>query len=206
MSCFKLIGAGLSMAVVFAVGSSCSNRPPPIVHPHIDAEAAGQRAIEMYDTNKDGKLSGEELDQCPGLKAAMGSVGGGGGITAEAITARIAEWQRSRIGRIPAGCRVLHNGVPLKDADVKLVPEEFLGEGMKVAVATGKTDEGGSAELSVPTSGERTDPEGMPPGFYRVEITKTGLEIPAKYNTQTVLGTEIAYDKMLIPIEFDLKF
>lgn len=46
----------------------------------------------------------------------------------------------------------------------------------------------------------------MPPGFYRVEITKDGLNIPAKYNTETILGTEISYETMLQPIEFDLKF
>ena len=31
------------------------------------------------------------------------------------------------------------------------------------------------------------------PGFYRVEITK-GNEIPAKYNTETILGQEVAAD------------
>ncbi len=206
MSHFKLIGAGLVAAVVVVVNSSCSNHPPAIHAPSIDAEAAGERAIEMYDTNKDGKLSDEELDKCPGLKAAAGKVGGTQGVTAEGITARIEEWQRTKIGRVPAGCRVLHNGVPLKDAEVRLVPEEFLGEGMKVAVATGKTDEGGSAMVSVPTSGARTDPEGLPPGFYRVEITKAGLDIPAKYNTETVLGTEISQETILQPIQFDLKF
>ena len=32
---------------------------------------------------------------------------------------------------------------------------------------------------------------GLSPGFYRVEITKEGDNIPAKYNTATTLGLEI---------------
>jgi hypothetical protein len=161
----------------------------------------------MYDANKDGKLDGEELEKCPGLKAALATVGGGSdGITAEAISARIRAWQESKIGRIPIGCMVLHNGKPLADAEVKFVPEEFLGESMKAAVATGKTDANGSTPLSIPTSGDQFDPEGVPPGFYRVQITKDGLDIPAKYNTETILGQEVAYELMLVPIRFDLKF
>jgi hypothetical protein len=197
------IVCGLALAGVLAVAGSCSRRPPRIYAPTIDAAAAGARAMEMYDANKDGKLSGEELDKCPGLKAGMG----GGEVTAEAITARILAWQRSRLGRLPIGCTVLHNGQPLEGAEVKFVPEEFLGEAMQQsAVATGKTDQNGATPLSVGVSGKQFDPEGVPPGLYRVEITKPGLDIPAKYNTQTVLGHEVSYETMIHPIIFDLKF
>ena len=34
--------------------------------------------------------------------------------------------------------------------------------------------------------------QGLSPGFYRVEITKDGEKIPAKYNTETTLGAEVA--------------
>ena len=85
------------------------------------------------------------------------------------------------------------------------MPEEFLGPNMKVA--TGKTDQNGTANISIPTSGQRYDPPGVPQGFYRVEITKAGLNIPAKYNTETVLGHEVVYgQEMFEPIRFDLKF
>jgi hypothetical protein len=43
-----------------------------------------------------------------------------------------------------------------------------------------------------------------------VEITKAGLAIPAKYNTQTILGQEVALDaaafRFQTGINFDLKF
>ncbi|MCA9269532.1 MAG: hypothetical protein KDA41_13720, partial [Planctomycetales bacterium] len=35
---------------------------------------------------------------------------------------------------------------------------------------------------------------GMQSGFYKVEITHPTTKIPAKYNTETVLGHEVAAD------------
>ena len=60
-------------------------RIPRLFPPAIDAKAAGAKAIKLYDANNDGKLSGEELDKCPGLKAAIDQVdpSGKGEITAD---------------------------------------------------------------------------------------------------------------------------
>ncbi len=176
----------------------------------IDAKAAGEKAIEMFDTDKDGKLSGKELDKCPGLKAAIDNIdpSGKGEITAEMIAARIKAWQRSRLGRMSLSCTVLHKGKPLAGAEVKFVPEKFLGVSGDKWIATGKTDENGLAMLSVPTSGEREDPPGVPAGFYRVEITKPGENIPAKYNADTVFGQEVAVDAagIMEGIKFDMDY
>jgi len=162
----------------------------------------------MYDANKDGKISGAELDKCPALKAAMAQIDttGDGAITAAKITARIRAWQESKLGRMSLSCTVQHNGQPLSGAEVKFVPEKFLGENMRPA--SGKTDQYGMAMLSVPTSGARDDPPGVAPGLYRVEITKPGANIPAKYNTETTLGQEVALDAkgMQEGIKFNLKY
>ena len=147
----------------------------------------------MYDTNNDGKLSGEELDKCPGLKAAAARLDPEGkGVTAAMIAARINAWQKMKIGRMTAVFIVFHNGKPLAGANVKLVPEAFFNGAMQTA--TGKTAPTGLVGPSIPTSGKRYDPSGVPPGFYRIEITKPGLDIPAKYNTATILGVEVAAD------------
>jgi hypothetical protein len=201
----SMIGYGLLLAGL-AVGMGCPQRAPRISPPSINASRAGAQAIELFDADKDGKLRGEELNKCPGLKAGLARLDPGGqGVTADAITARIQEWQKTKIARINVGCMVSYNGKPLEGAEVKFVPETFLGPNMKVA--TGTTVQGGLASISVPTSGDQFDPPGVPPGFYRVEITKAGLEIPAKYNTATVLGREVAYGpQMMEPIRFDLKF
>jgi hypothetical protein len=150
--------------------------------------------MEIYDTDKDGKLSREELDRSPALKAALDRIdtSGEGTITAAKITARIRAWQASKLGRTSLVCAVLRSGRPLANVEVKFVPEKFLGENMPTAL--GKTDSNGVAMISVPTSGKQDDSPGLPPGLYLVEITKAGDNIPAKYNTHTIFGQEVAGD------------
>lgn len=189
--------------------------PRRVYPPGINAVAAGKRAIEMFDTDKDGKLSGKELDECPGLKSACTPTATGGPstvdpagtgeITAQMITDRIKQWQASRLGRMSLRCMVKHGGEPLEGADVKFVPEKFLGPNIKTA--TGKTDQNGVAMLSIPTESEG-GPPGVPPGFYRVEITKAGTKIPAKYNQKTIFGQEVAIDAEGVRngINFDLDY
>jgi len=176
----------------------------------MDAVAVGAEAIKQFDANHDGKLSGKELEKCPGLKAAIAQIdrSGKGEITAKKIAARIKAWQDSKLGRMSLGCAVMHNGEPLEGAEVKFVPEKFLGKNVKTA--KGKTDANGMAMLSVPTraTGGLREPPGVAPGFYRVEITKAGEKIPAKYNTETIFGQEVAMDAKGIQegIKFDLKY
>lgn len=205
MSSRSFVGCVFAAGLLFALG--CSGKPARLYPPSIDASAAGTQAIEMYDTNKDGKISGDELNKCGALKAALAQIDTSGekAITAAMITARIKVWQNSKLGRMSLSCTVLHNGRPLPGADVKFVPEKFLGENVKEAV--GKTDQNGVAMISVPTSG-RTDPPGVAPGLYRVEITKAGENIPAKYNTDTTLGQEVALDAAGIRegIKFNLQY
>ncbi|MFZ1932565.1 MAG: hypothetical protein WCB27_11855 [Thermoguttaceae bacterium] len=182
-------------------------------HPYalrIDAEAAGRAAIAEYDTNGDGRISGAELDNCPGVKAAINQIdpSGNGDVTSDKITARIKVWQDSKLGRMAVQRRVVHNGRPVPNAEVKFVPEKFLGP--IVPTASGTTDKKGVAIMSYSRSGR--EPPGVVPGFYRIEITKRGANIPAEYNTKTTLGLEIAVDADWIkkfggkPIEFDLKY
>jgi hypothetical protein len=204
---YRIMGGYLLVLAMLAVSVGCPHTPARIYPPSINASAAGAKAIEMYDANKDGKLSGAELDKCPGLKAAVSKVDPGNeGVTADAITNRIKAWQNSRLGRMSLACTVTRNGKGFEGAEVKFVPEKFLGDSM--IVATGKTDQNGMVMISVPPSGQREDPPGVPPGFYRVEIPKPGLNVPPKYNTETTLGQEVANDAVGIMegIRFDLKF
>jgi hypothetical protein len=181
------------VALSLIAASGCSRGPGRLLPPPINASSAGSEAVAMYDANKDGKISGAELDKCPALKTAMAQIDktGEGAITADMITKRIENWQKSKLGRISLSCTVLHNGRPLPNAEVQFVPEKFLGGNIKTAY--GKTDQNGVAMISVETT-DRSDPSGAPPGLYRVEITKTGEDIPAKYNTATILGQEVALD------------
>jgi hypothetical protein len=67
----------------------------------------------------------------------------------------------------------------------------------------------GMAMISLPVeTGPDALPPGMPPGMYRVEITKPGDNIPAKYNKETELGQEVSLDNIDIQmgIKFPLKY
>ena len=201
----QLIRQGLSLCVLLLVPALVCGQDAPrrlnrelcrIAPAQIDAKAAGEKAIEMFDTDKDGKLSGKELDKCPGLKAAIDKIdpSGKGEITAEMIAARIEAWQRSRLARMSLSCKVLHKGQPLAGAEVKFVPEKFLGLDDDKWIATGKTDRQrpGDAQRSDQRRTERSARSS--PGFYRVEITKPGENIPAMYNADTIFGQEVAID------------
>jgi len=193
-------------AVSLLIQSGCIRSPSRIVPPSIDADAAGQEAIKMYDTNKDGKISGAEFDKVPSLKQLLPGVKSlrDKGVTAADITARLKAWQATRVGRIGSvNCHITRNGKPLAGAEVKFVPEKFLGTNMPVC--TGTTGLDGYASMSAPVSGP-DDVPGVPPGFYRVEVTKPGENIPAKFNTQTIFGDEVAPDIMrMTGYDFDLK-
>jgi hypothetical protein len=204
--------AFILVAMAFAVLIGCPRRVPYNggLRSHLDFKGIARRAIAQFDTNRDGVIQGAELDKCPELKAALDRLdpNGRGAVTAEMIAARIEAWDKSRLGRMFLECSVTHNGKPLEGALVKFVPEAFLGFDDPRWTASGKTDKDGRARISVPVSGDREDPPGVPPGFYRAEITKPRDKIPAKYNTQTILGQEVAIDAKGIEesIKFDLDY
>ncbi len=187
---YRSVAGALFLGLVV---SGCSNTPPR-VHPLPISSSAGADAVAQYDVDKDGRISGDELEKCAALKAAIQQIDadGDGAITAVEITDRIGAWQKSKLGRMPVSCTVLRNGRPLVDADVKFVPEKFLGDEMKVA--QGKTSQNGVAMISFEIVDPAKDRPGVSPGLYRIEITKEGESIPAKYNTETTLGQEVAND------------
>ncbi|MFW5692990.1 MAG: hypothetical protein ACOCWL_02120, partial [Thermoguttaceae bacterium] len=189
---------------VFAAG--CSRRPPRVHPPSIDAGSAGRDAMSQYDSDGDGKVSGAELDQAPSLKAALERLDtdGDGAVSASEVAARVRAWQESKVGRMTAVITVLAGGRPLEGATVTLDPEDFLGS--NIQPATGTTDASGMAMPSIEVEGD--DPPGIAPGFYLVRITKDGMNIPPMYNTETVLGLELAQDVAELDegISFDLRW
>ena len=89
------------------------------------------------------------------------------------------------------GTEVTLDGKTLAGATVTYVPEEFRGE--DVEETSGVTDESGSAY----PQGQDAKYPGLYAGVYRIRISKIvdGAEtIPARYNAETILGKEIAFD------------
>jgi len=193
------------VGLVMLLATGCSRRPSRVYPPSIDPGSAGREAMQQYDTDNDGKVSGEELEKAPSLKAGLDRLDsdGDGAVSASEVAARVRAWQDSKVGRMSVVVTVLANGQPLEGATVTLDPEPFLGS--NIQPATGTTDAGGLVMPTIETSGD--EPPGVAPGFYLVRITKEGMDIPPAYNTETVLGLELAQDAAELEegIVFDLR-
>ena len=100
-------------------------------------------------------------------------------------------------GRIRVLCRVMkatRGGLrkPLANAEVKFVPEDFLGPGVASGHGHDRHDRDGP-DLAAEAR-RRPDGAGMSLGLLSVEITKGRLDSAVEYNTETILGQEVAAD------------
>jgi hypothetical protein len=158
---------------------------------HYSPDEAAKQIMADYDTNRDGFLDAKELERCPSLKHSLEFIDQNGDkrLSAEEIAARIQIYADSQVAIKATGCHVTLDGKPLQGATVTYVPEKFMGPSLRRA--SGVSDQNGSVNLKV--DGENLP--GVQPGFYRVEISKknaSGQEsIPARYNQDTTLGTEV---------------
>lgn len=181
----------LAAACFLLFAGGCGHAVPRLEPPPIDATHAGREAIAEYDTNDDGAISGDELDRCPALKAALKKFDHGTGkITAADISERIEKWQQGRVCMSPMAVQLTLDGKPLDGATVTAEPERFLGPG--VPPASGVSNAQGTAWLQV-----APNKPGLFYGLYKLRVSKTvdGHEtIPARYDAHTELGFEKAPD------------
>jgi hypothetical protein len=153
---------------------------------------AADQALGEYDANKDGALDAKELEACPGMLAALKRIDkdGDGRLTADEIADRLTMFQGQGM-QADAAVEVTLDGRPLNGATVTLVPETFMGPGVKPASTV--TDEMGTGYFKT----EGSEYVQVALGYYRVQVSKKvqGKEVvPAKYNTKTVLGQEVSPD------------
>lgn len=195
----QFIAATAVAALCALTFCSCSFGPRAVRQPGIDASAAGSKALEIYDKNGDGIISGDELEHAPALKAALARLDTNGdkGVSADEIAERVNAWKAMKTGMTSVRCHVTLDGQPLAGAQVLLEPEPFLGDEIKRASSS--TNQFGDV-VPVIAKEDRADPTmpgGVHFGLYKVRISKqvNGKEtIPARYNTQTTIGQEVSYD------------
>ena len=177
----------------------------PTLHPpkYKPAKVAAA-AMKQYDLDSNGTIDRKELDVSPTLSAAMDRIDGdeNGQLTEEEIATFVQEkWLGEKAGGIRVKCVVKMDGRDLPNAKVVFEPDAFIGD--LVGSATGKTMGDGFTTLSDPT----IEQGGVRPGLYLVRITTEDGKVPAKYNTETTLGVEVAKKASYMPGEvvFELK-
>jgi EF hand len=173
------------------LASGCSGGGDQKV-PKISPRDAANQAMADYDANKDGALDAKELEACPAMLGALKRLDkdGDGRVTADEIADRL-NFFRDQGALSDVGVEVMLDGRPVEGATVTLVPEKFMGSSAKSASTV--TDEVGTGYFKI----EGSEYVQVPLGYYRVQVSKNaqGREvIPAKYNTQTVLGYEVSPD------------
>ena len=188
------IGAALLMAFV-----GCSSGPAGIPKPSVDSQGASLQAFELYDADGDGFLAGEELIKAAGINAGLKKVDadGDGKVSPAELAARMESWNASRYSILPISCGVRLDGTLLEGATVVFEPEPFLKDVLREG--QGVVNASGSAAVSIPKENRLVadSPPGLQFGYYIVRISKqeNGKElVPAKYNTESILGQEIASD------------
>ncbi|TWU22564.1 hypothetical protein [Bythopirellula polymerisocia] len=189
-------GCFVMMAVLGGCSGGVASR---VTAPGYSPQQAASKAIEVYDTDKDGFVAGSELDNAPGLKAALKNLetDGDGKVSESEVAERVQAWENQGVGIMQFSCDVVLDGRGLEGATVTFEPDVFL-EGV-VEAGSATTDGFGSASPRIPKENRRspTDPPGMQLGIYKVRISKIvgGKEIiPPQYNSETTLGQEVAKD------------
>jgi hypothetical protein len=178
----------LTLASLSTIG--CSGRPGRVEAPEVDADAAADAAMSEFDKNTDGQLSADELKAAPGLAAAVPNYDAdkNGSLSRDEVAAGIRTFSEGQVGAAGMSYVVQLDGRPVPNAQVKAIPEPFLGEVLKPAT-------GVDGYLAVAKEDRPPNSPNLPlimPGLYRIEITHPSLSIPARYNEQSELGLEVS--------------
>jgi len=179
--------------------AGCLGSPSAVDAPDFDAESAAEEALALYDADGNGSLDESELAKSAALARLLEAVDIMGqpvdknrdqALDAAEIAARVEIYVENGTGRSMKSALVTRNGSPVADAEVTFEPEPFMSD--VIEPAYGVTDAQGNAFMSI----KDADPPGVTFGFFRIRVSKkdsSGQEtLPAKFNTNTTLGAEIA--------------
>lgn len=190
---FKTITEFFLMLSLVSLMLGCGGGPSAPVVPKIDAAASATAAMDEYDTNKDGFIDHAELKSAPSLKDAekMIDSNSDGKLSRDEIEQRLNKYSAQGMALMSFSCSVTMNGAKKAEIEVEMVPEKFMMGIIKVG--KGKTDANGMVSFKQ----EDQEFEGVAPGFYKIKLIKDGsLSLPARFNENTAFGKEIALDRM----------
>ena len=169
----------------------------------IEADHRASDTIAQYDADNNGTLSKAEC-KGSGFDFPKWDANSNGNLDKQEIVARLQLYQDNGAGLLEMTCKVLWNNRPLENGIVVFEPEPFLGD--SIEAAEGIIDLDGWASPSIPEV-VAEDPvlTGVRPGLYKIRITHPDVEIPAKYNEDTILGYDASPIEMLNPPRFSLR-
>jgi hypothetical protein len=208
LSSFMRLARYCLCAAILTAGG-CSGRPAAIPPVKVDINGVVGDLMAAYDTDKNGALSRSELSTSPPLEEclSMGHRNEKDELTADELKSTLRRVFDPKTAVLSASCVVKRNGQPLSGANVKFVPlPEFKAS---LPAGNGVTDVNGFARIAAAAEdlpGQAPKVALMTPGFYLVEITHPTMQIPEKYNRQTVLGKEVSTETVYAgKLAFDLK-
>lgn len=184
-----------TIAAILVCG--CDSAPPEFTPPKLDPAAASAACLAEYDANKDGLLDKMELTKAPGIASqiALYDANSDGKVSKDELTARLTKFVADATAITTVSFQVMLDGKPLEGAAVRLVPEKYLGEAFKPA--TGTTDAQGFVSPEIAAADLNKDEQGLRGvhvATYRIEVTHPTIAMPAKFNTATEYGLEVAPD------------
>jgi hypothetical protein len=180
-------------AVLMLLIAGCSGAPARVKPPKINPSSAAAQAMELYDTDHDGKLSQAEAAKCPGVLVAFDRYDANHDkfIDASEFEEHLQELLKHGTGGTALSCNIIYDGHPLADATVVLDPEPYLGT--EIQSAEGVTASYGAARVGIAADrlpAELQRVKLVQYGTFKVRVTHPKIKIPAKYNTDTTLGYE----------------
>lgn len=185
-----LVLSVLSLLCLAWTFAGCSSQPARVPAPAINPASVVAAVFDLADADGDGSLQPAEQATVPAIAAAASllDTDGDAAVAREELLAWLEAVRDSRVAITPLEVTVIERGRPLADATVRLVPEPFMGDGMKLA--EGVTGGDGTAVVTI------TDAvyPGVNCGLYRVEITGTGRDgkpLPPRVNTASTLGVAV---------------
>lgn len=142
-------GASLALGVIPHLLTGCGGTS--IVEPGFNPKNAAAQAMDLYDANHDGAIDTAELADAASLRAVLpkADADGDGRLTQAELATRFGTYRAGELLVTTFPCSVTLDGQPLEGADVRLIPEPFMGDAYEVASATTAT--GGQAVLSAPS-------------------------------------------------------
>lgn len=158
---------GLVCTATTGCGGSGGVSSAVVLARQLDPAAIGQKAIDLYDTDKSSSIDAAELKKSLALESAVNRIDANkdGGLSGDEIADRVEQYQQQS-DLVPFQLRLQRKGAPVSGANVIVTPDPMWGDG--ALSFQGTSDEAGNVVLAPP---EDVRLPGFPVGLYTIRIT-----------------------------------